>query len=195
MNIFHLYLSLGIHHILDFSAYDHILFIITLCGVYALTQWRKVIILVTAFTIGHSITLALATLKIFTVPIDWIEFLIPLTIFITALANTLQKSGKISHGRHLFKYFTAMFFGLIHGLGFSTYLRSLLGKESNIVGPLFSFNLGIEIGQFTILVIIMGLSLLFIDLLGVKRRDWNLILAGAGLGISLVMMVERFPGF
>lgn len=195
MNTFHLYLSLGIHHILDLNAYDHILFIITLCGVYSLVQWRKVIILVTAFTIGHSITLALATLKILMVPTDWIEFLIPLTIFITALANTLQKSGKISKKRHLFKYFTAMFFGLIHGLGFSTYLRSLLGRESNIVGPLFSFNLGIEIGQFTILIIIMALAFLFIDLLGAKRRDWNLILSGAGLGVSLIMMAERFPGF
>lgn len=195
MNTFHLYLSLGIHHILDFSAYDHILFIITLCGVYALGQWRKVIILITAFTIGHSFSLSLATLEVVMVRTDWIEFLIPLTIFITALANTLQKSGKVSHGRHLFKYFTAMFFGLIHGLGFSTYLRGLLGRESNIVGPLFSFNLGIEIGQFTVLVILMGLAVLFIDVFGVKRRDWNLILSGAGLGVSLIIMVERFPGF
>lgn len=192
MNIFQLYLTLGINHIVDLNAYDHILFIITLCAVYTFSQWKNVLVLVTAFTIGHSLTLALATLKLIHVSTDLIEFLIPVTIFITALANVLQKSGKVLLKRHLFKYFTAMFFGLIHGLGFSNYLRSLLGQEDSIIGPLFSFNIGIEIGQFLIVAIIMLLTWILVDLLHVKRREWILILSGAGLGVSLVMMVDRF---
>lgn len=195
MTTFHLYLSLGINHIADLNAYDHILFIVTLCAVYSFNQWKKVLVLVTAFTLGHSATLALATLKILKIPIDLIEFLIPVTIFITALANILQKSGKVSSKRHVFKYATAMFFGLIHGLGFSNYLRSLLGQESNIIGPLFSFNLGIEIGQLIIVIVIMLMTWILVDILNVKRREWYLVLSGAGLGVSLIMMMERFPGF
>lgn len=193
MNTFQLYLTLGIHHIADFKAYDHILFIVTLCAVYSFSQWKNVIVLITAFTIGHSLTLALATLNLIHVSTDLIEFLIPVTIFITAFANVLQKSGKVLHKRHLFKYFTAMFFGLIHGLGFSNYLRSLLGQEDSIIGPLFAFNVGIEIGQFIIVAFIMLLTWILVDLLNVKRREWILILSGAGMGVSLVMMLERFP--
>lgn len=191
MNTFQLYLTLGINHIADINAYDHILFIITLCTVYTFSQWKNVLVLVTAFTIGHSLTLALATLNLIHVSTDLIEFLIPVTIFITALANVLQKSGKVLLKQHLFKYFTAMFFGLIHGLGFSNYLRSLLGQEDSIIIPLFSFNLGIEIGQILIVAIIMLLTWTLVDLLHVKRREWILILSGAGLGVSFVMMVER----
>ncbi|MEA1897044.1 MAG: HupE/UreJ family protein, partial [Bacteroidota bacterium] len=94
---------------------------------------------------------------------------------------------------HYFKYFLALFFGLIHGLGFSNYLKSLLGKESSIIGPLFSFNLGIEIGQFLIVAIIIFFTWILVDLLGVKRREWNLILSGAGLGISLTIIIDRLP--
>ncbi len=193
MSTFQMYLSLGIDHIADLKAYDHILFILTLCAVYQLRQWRKLLILITAFTIGHSITLGLATLKFINVPTNLIEFLIPVTILITALANILQKSGKISLKAHYFKYFLALFFGLIHGLGFSNYLKSLLGKESSIIGPLFSFNLGIEIGQFLIVAIIIFFTWILVDLLGVKRREWNLVLSGAGLGISLVIILDRLP--
>ena len=188
-----MYLSLGIDHIADIKAYDHILFILTLCAVYQVNQWRKLLILITAFTIGHSITLALASLKFINVSTNLIEFLIPVTILITALANILQKSGKISLKAHYFKYFLALFFGLIHGLGFSNYLKSLLGKESSIIGPLFSFNLGIEIGQFLIVAIIVLITWILVDMLGVKRREWNLILSGAGLGISLVIILDRLP--
>lgn len=193
MSTFQMYFTLGIDHIADLKAYDHILFILTLCAVYQLRQWRKLLILITAFTIGHSVTLGLATLKFINVPTNLIEFLIPVTILITALANILQKSGKISLKAHYFKYFLALFFGLIHGLGFSNYLKSLLGKESSIIGPLFSFNLGIEIGQFLIVAIIIFFTWILVDLLGVKRREWNLVLSGAGLGISLVIILDRLP--
>ena len=156
-------------------------------------NWKRILILVTAFTIGHSLTLVLATLNIIHANSDLIEFLIPLTIFLTALANIVSRKERVSRTLHYLKYTAALFFGLIHGLGFSSYLRSLLGQEKNIVMPLFSFNLGIEIGQILVVVVIMILTFLAVDLLRFRRREWNVMLAGAGLGISLVLMIERFP--
>jgi hypothetical protein len=193
MSIFELYLRLGLHHIADFKGYDHILFILTLCVVYRLEEWRRVLVLITAFTIGHSLTLALATLDVIRVDGDVIEFLIPLTIFVTALANLFARKKSIPSWQHNLKYTAALFFGLIHGLGFSNYLRSLLGTEKGLALPLFSFNVGIEMGQIMIVTLIMLLTKLVVDILGMPRREWNVLLSGAGLGISLVLMAERFP--
>jgi len=193
MSLFELYFKLGLEHIADLKGYDHILFILTLCVVYNLKEWKRVLVLVTAFTIGHSLTLALATLDLLRVDGDLIEFLIPLTIFITALTNLFGGNRTVSPLQHYMKYGAALFFGLIHGLGFSNYLRSLLGAERGLVLPLFSFNVGIEVGQIIIVTIIMLLTKLVVDLLGANRREWHVLLSGAGLGISLVLMIERFP--
>ena len=193
MSLFELYFKLGLQHIADLKGYDHILFIMILCAVYSFKEWRRVLILVTAFTIGHSLTLALATLDLIRVDGDVIEFLIPLTIFITALANVLTKNQKVSTFHHYLKYTAALFFGLIHGLGFSNYLRSLLGSEKGLLLPLFSFNIGIEVGQVLIVSVIILLTFLLVDLLKFPRRDWHILLSGAGMGISLILMFERFP--
>jgi hypothetical protein len=193
MSIFELYLKLGIDHIADLQGYDHILFIIALTIVYPVMAWKKLLILVTAFTLGHSLTLLLATLDLIRIPSDLIEFLIPVTIFLTAMINILQKSDKFYSGSHRIKYLAALFFGLIHGMGFSNYLHSLLAAEESLIGPLFSFNLGIEIGQIFIVALIIGLTLLMVEVFGVKRREWNLVFSGAALGIALVLAFERFP--
>ncbi len=193
MSLFELYFTLGLHHIADLKGYDHILFILTLCVVYTLKEWKRVLILITAFTIGHSLTLALATLDLIRVDGDLIEFLIPLTIFLTALANVISRKKAVSPMLHYLKYAAALFFGLIHGLGFSNYLRSLLGSERGLVLPLFSFNLGIEVGQVIIVAIIMVLTKLTVDVLQFPKREWHVLLSGAGLGVSLVLMIDRFP--
>ena len=193
MNLFSLYFNLGVHHIINFEAYDHILFITTLVAVYQLKHWRKIIILVTAFTIGHSTTLALATLHIVNIPSGLIEFLIAVTIFLTSITNLLQKSDKFSPQVHLFKYSLALFFGLIHGLGFSNYLRSLLGTESSFLIPLFSFNLGVETGQLAIVTMVILLDYLLIRFFSMKQHDWKLVLSGAGMGVSLILMGTRWP--
>jgi hypothetical protein len=192
MQLFNLYLQLGFEHIADFAGYDHILFIITLSGVYLFSQWRQVLILVTAFTIGHSITLALASLQVVHFSTKLIEFLIPVTIFITALANIMSKRTTYSQGSYYLRYAMALFFGLIHGLGFSNYLRSLLGLEVSIIKPLFAFNLGLELGQIFIVFVILSFAYLFVSKLKTSQREWNLIISGAGLGISLIMCIERF---
>lgn len=193
MSLFELYFKLGLQHIADFKGYDHILFIVTLCAVYSLKEWKRVLVLITAFTIGHSLTLALATLDLFRVNVDLIEFLIPLTIFVTALANLISRKQKVNSRADYLRYTAALFFGLIHGLGFSNYLRSLLGSEGGLVLPLFSFNVGIEVGQIIIVTIILLLTKIVVDVLGMPRREWSVLLSGAGLGISLVLMIERFP--
>jgi len=193
MSLFELYFKLGLQHIADLKGYDHILFILTLCAVYSLKEWKKVLVLVTAFTIGHSLTLALATLDLIRVDGDLIEFLIPLTIFVTAIANLFVRKQKGNSGLYYLRYAAALFFGLIHGLGFSNYLRSLLGSERGLVLPLFSFNVGIEVGQIIIVSLIMLLTKVVVDLLGLPKREWHVLLSGAGLGISLVLMLERFP--
>ena len=193
MSLFELYFNLGLQHIADLKGYDHILFILTLCAVYNLKEWKKILVLITAFTIGHSLTLVLATMDLIKVDGDLIEFLIPMTIFLTALANLYSRKQKPGSLQYYLKYSAALFFGLIHGLGFSNYLRSLLGTERGLVLPLFAFNVGIEVGQILIVCIFILLTRVIVDLLGLPKREWHVLLSGAGLGISLVLMIERYP--
>jgi len=188
--MFKLYFSLGLEHIADLQGYDHILFVAMLCAVYTFKAWKKVLILITAFTIGHSLTLALATLNIIRVSVNWVEFLIPVTIFITALGNMI--SGKPGNASARIKYLLALFFGLIHGLGFSNYLRSLLGTHDSILVPLLAFNIGVELGQILIVLCILMLTALIL-FFKLKHRNWILVLAGAGAGIALTLMLERWP--
>ena len=192
MQDFWLYFQLGRDHIADWKAYDHILFVTALCLRYLLKDWKKVLVLVTAFTIGHSITLALSVLNYVTISVKWVEFLIPVTIVITALSNIWQKEFQFRTKFPLI-YFFALFFGLIPGLGFSNYLKSLLGKETNIVGELLAFNLGLEFGQILIVAIVLAVSWVCISLLKFSRREYLLFLSGAIFGLALMMAIERFP--
>lgn len=192
MQDFWLYFQIGREHIADWQGYDHILFVTALCLRYLLKDWRKVLILVTAFTIGHSITLALSVFNIIYIPSAWTEFLIPVTIVITALSNVLQPETEPKRKLPLV-YFYALFFGLIHGLGFSGYLKSLLGKEENIVGQLLAFNLGLEAGQLLIVAAVIIISWLLVSVIKVPRREYTIFVSGGIFGIALIMAIERFP--
>ncbi|CCH56928.1 hypothetical protein BN8_06318 [Fibrisoma limi BUZ 3] len=202
MNDFFIYLRLGFDHITDPSGYDHILFVVALCAVYTLRQWRQVLILVTAFTIGHSITLALATLRLINYRTDVIELLIPITILITAVANFFVQEPKsrlfdrpvTSQSRA--RYGLALLFGLIHGMGFSNYLRSLLGREADIVQPLLAFNIGLELGQLLIVSAVLLIAYVALEILNLRRRDWVLIVSGivAGMALSLIINNELISG-
>jgi hypothetical protein len=164
-----------------------------LCIVYTLIDWKKVVILVTAFTIGHSITLALATMGLVNVDKDWIELLIPVTIMITALLNFFYQTPKSSFSKKettsTLRYPLAMFFGLIHGLGFSNYLKTLLGKEAEIFNPLLGFNVGLELGQLIIVFIILSVAFVLIELMRIQRISWINILSGIifGMAFSLIL--------
>ncbi|HTE30542.1 MAG TPA: HupE/UreJ family protein [Chryseolinea sp.] len=189
MSEFTLYFGLGKDHILDYTnGYDHILFVVALCAVYISRDWRRVLILVTAFTIGHSITLALSTLRVVNVEPALIEFLIPLTIFITAVSNLFKSETSIVEKPMQMNYAYAAFFGLIHGLGFSNYLRGILGREKNIFTPLLAFNLGLEVGQIIIVVLFMSVCFVLVDLFGINRRDWKMVISSAIAGIALILM-------
>ncbi len=199
---FSTYLQLGFEHISDLNGYDHILFIVALCAIYRLSEWRKVAILVTAFTIGHSITLALAALDIIPIKGELIEFLIPITIFITAIYNVVahrfddQELAASTFSKQLnWNYLFALLFGLIHGMGFSNFFKSLMmpGERSGFIQQLLAFNIGVELGQLLIVAFILLASFLAINLLKVKQREWNLFVSGAAAGISLIMALERIP--
>jgi hypothetical protein len=192
MSEFQLYFGLGKDHILDYkNGYDHILFLVALCALYIGRDWRKILILVTAFTIGHSITLALSTLNIVRVKPELIEFLIPLTIFITASSNLFKNENNISDSPMQMNYFYASFFGLIHGLGFSNYLRTILGRDKSIITQLFAFNLGLEFGQIIIVVLFMSVCFILVDLFGLNRRDWKMVISSAVAGIALILMKDH----
>jgi len=193
MQDFWLYFDLGLEHIADINGYDHILFIAALCLGLLPRDWKRILILVTAFTIGHSITLALSTLNIISVSSDWIEFLIPVTIVFTALLNIRTRDFSGSRKFGSMEYFLASFFGLIHGLGFSNYLKSLLGSDTNIFWQLLAFNIGIEIGQLLIVVILILVSVICINLLRFPRREYIIFTSGAIFGIALIMALERIP--
>jgi hypothetical protein len=192
MSEFKLYFLLGKDHILDYvNGYDHILFVIALCALYQLRDWKQVLILITAFTLGHSLTLALSTLEIVTIQVELIEFLIPITIFITAVSNIFKNEDNLSGRATQINYFYAALFGLIHGLGFSNYLKSILGKNQSIISQLFAFNIGLEFGQIIIVAIFLISSFILVDLFGVSRRDWKLVISSAVAGIALILIKDK----
>jgi hypothetical protein len=191
MEEFQLYAKLGFDHITDLNGYDHILFIVALCAVYRPTEWRKLLILVTAFTLGHSLTLALAVLNIIQVPSELVEFLIPVTIVITALLN-LRKPIKSQRSFGTLTYWLAAAFGLIHGMGFSNYLRSLLGKSSDIITQLLAFNVGLEIGQLIIVALLLTIAFVVVEVAKVKHQLWSVWLSGLAAGAALVIMSEKW---
>jgi hypothetical protein len=157
------------------------------------TDWRKVVILVTAFTIGHSITLALSALGLVHFATRWIEFLIPLTIVATAINNLLQRTGQVEHPSRLpVIYFFALFFGLIHGLAFANSLLSLVGGD-NLVVPLLAFNLGIEAAQLLVVAIILVISFIFVQLMKVRRVWWVRGVSALVLLASIKMAFDRWP--
>lgn len=187
MGQFDLYFQLGLNHILDINGVDHILFVVVLCSLYPPGHWKKIVLLVTAFTVGHSVTLAVATLNLIKVNGVLIEFLIPLTIAITAISNILKP--KVKNGLQL-NYFFAFFFGLIHGLGFSNYLKALLGNEISVLNPLFAFNIGLEAGQLVIVASFFIFSMIPLIWFMVKQRDWTIAISSIVLAMSLMMIFD-----
>lgn len=193
MHPFQFYLKLGFNHIANFNGYDHILFLVVLCAVYQLKQWKKIIILVTAFTIGHSITLFLVSFDIFSIPSRYVKLLIPITIMITSLHN-IRSIKKIKISNMSKNYFLALFFGLIHGMDFSNYFKALIMSPEEIIIPLLAFNIGLEIGQFLIVFVIVLISYVFLSVLKVKYYSWNLFVSGAAFGVSLISILELSLG-
>ena len=191
MDIFELFLKLGIRHILSISAFDHILFITVLCIVYPANRWKQMLILITAFTVGHSLTLALALIKSFVLPAQWIEIGIACTILFSALSNIYQRDNLLTPKIQRLKYILAFIFGLIHGWGFSSYLKSVFSDSIEILPKLFAFNLGIELGQICVVSVIFIFNFLIITKLRINSIHWNLIVSGAGAVVSTILILQR----
>lgn len=197
------YFDLGWHHIMSWDALDHLLFVLALSAVYLVSDWKKVLILVTAFTIGHSVTLALSVYDLVRANDKWVEFLIPCTIIITAIFNLVRKDYK---PRSLqLNYFLALFFGLIHGLGFANAIRFMMAADDSIGWSLFAFNIGLEAGQVVAVLCILLASYLIVNKLNsvlnvfnkttfaIKRKWWVWMLSVFALCVAVKMAWERFP--
>jgi hypothetical protein len=201
MSVFTTYLQLGFWHIWSWQATDHLTFLLALCAPFVLADWRRVVALVTSFTIGHSLTLALATLGLVNLNKAIIEALIPVTIMLTALLNMTQAGRPDARPQRrpapvvwTAANALALVFGLIHGLGFANALNSLLGENSRPVAQLVSFNVGVELGQLLVVSIILLLGFVVLRGFGAARRDWVLTTSGAALGVALLLLVQLLHG-
>ena len=191
MNDVAFYFETGWHHIISWSALDHILFIIALSAIYLTQNWKQVLVLVTAFTIGHSLTLALSVYDIIRINEKWVEFLIPCTIVFTAISNLFQKTFTTKAIR--INYFLALLFGLIHGLAFATFLKMILAGDQSFVLSWISFSVGLEAGQILIVFLILLLAQVFVQWLRLNRRFWVILISVTVAAFAIKMAVERWP--
>jgi len=181
----------GWHHIVDINAYDHLLFVMTLCAAFKLTQWKQILVIITAFTIGHSGTLILSALDIIPANTKIVDMLIPITIMITAIANIVNYDSNSSFSDTKIKYGIALVFGLVHGLAFASNFKFMLFGGS-IIMPLLSFNIGIEAGQLFIVLLFMLALWLYTKVINGEHFKWNLFVSGAGFGISATILLKAF---
>lgn len=183
----------GWEHIVDVNAYDHLLFVMTLCAAFTIKQWKQVLIIITAFTIGHSGTLILSSLDYIPANSNLIEMLIPFTIMVTAIDNIIVRDETSRFSSAKFKYSIALIFGLIHGLAFASNFKFMMFDE-NILVPLFLFNIGIEAGQLFIVLLFMATLWLYTTYLKGEHLKWNLFVSGAGFGIATTILIQAMGG-
>ncbi len=179
----------GWEHIVDINAYDHLLFVMTLCAAFKLTQWKQILVIITAFTIGHSGTLILSALDIIPANSQVIDMLIPFTIMITAITNVIKYDKRSKFSANKIKYGIALVFGLIHGLAFASNFKFMLFSD-NIIMPLFLFNIGIEFGQLFIVLLFMITLWFYTRIVNGEHSKWNLFVSGAGFGIATTIFIN-----
>jgi len=186
-----IYLEIGLRHVLDINAYDHILFLVALTVPYAFKDWKKVLILVSVFTLGHTLALLLSVFEIVTIKASLVEFLIPITILCTAVYN-LFTSGKSAKKDNIsVTGFITLFFGIIHGLGFSNYFKTILGGSAgDKMLPLLEFALGIEVAQIIVVLVVLLLSFIVQNFFRNSKRDWILIVSSIIIGVIIPMLIE-----
>lgn len=193
MQDFWFYIKLGLHHVLDFAAYDHILFLAALALPFSFKSWKKVLLLATIFTISHCFSLYLSVYGILAMDVSLIEFLIPVTIFGTALFNLNYVSASLVNKSIALHVFATAFFGLIHGFGFSNYFNMLMAEEEDKLTPLLGFAAGIELAQVTIVLLVLTISFMFQSVLMVKAKPFLIIASILILLITIPMLIATFP--
>lgn len=192
MSQFWIYFQIGLQHVLDIKAYDHVLFLIALAIPFSFKDWKRIVLLVTLFTVGHTMALLLSVMGIIAIKVNVVELLIPITILITALFNlfTAGKSNKKESVNLIF--FVTLFFGIIHGLGFSNYFKSLLGgSATSKLLPLAEFALGIEAAQIIVVFVVLILSYIVQTVFRFSKRDWTLVMSAFVIGVVLPMIIEN----
>ncbi|HQQ93468.1 MAG TPA: HupE/UreJ family protein [Bacteroidia bacterium] len=192
MSPFQMWFQMGLEHILNVSAYDHILYLLVLCLAFPIRYWKVLLLLITAFTLGHSLSLAATTLLKIRIHRDFTEFLIALTVLIAAIYEIQTRKKKPESVRLQF-YAMNILFGLIHGIGFSYSLGQLLGAEKSVFLPLLYFNLGIEGGQLIIVLLIAVISLFLSRLPQKHSSTFKLICLCIIALLALKISSERFP--
>ncbi|HEA30183.1 MAG TPA: HupE/UreJ family protein [Leeuwenhoekiella sp.] len=191
---FWFYFKIGLDHVLDWRAYDHVLFLIVLTVPYAFKDWQRVLLMVTLFTVGHSLSLILSVYNVVRVNASLVEFLIPVTIFIAALYNVFTAGKGAKKDKLGLLLITALFFGLIHGLGFSNFFKELTADLGNRMLPLLEFALGIEAAQVIIVLIVLIISFIFQTIFRFSRRDWMMVISAVVLGMVIPMLIANYPG-
>ena len=191
MSEFWIYFQIGLKHVLDIHAYDHVLFLIALAVPFSFKDWKQIVLLVSMFTIGHTLALLLSIFGIIAIKVNVVELLIPITILITALFN-LFTAGKSSKKESVnLVFFITLFFGIIHGLGFSNYFKSILGgSPSSKLIPLGEFALGIEAAQIVVVFVVLVLSYIVQTVFRFSKRDWTLVMSAFIIGVVLPLIVE-----
>jgi len=189
MSEFWLYVKLGFGHVLDWSAYDHVLFLIVLTLGYTFDHWKRILILISLFTLGHTVSLFLASFNVLSVNSRLVEFLIPLTILVTAIFNlfTAGKGSRVNKNGVL--YAATVFFGLIHGLGFSIYFKHVSGGAKFV--SLIEFALGIELAQIIVVTLIIIIGFLSKTFFRFSKRDWILVVSSIVIGLVIPMLVAN----
>lgn len=188
MDNFVFFFNEGLFHVLDWNAYDHILFLIALVVVYDFKDWKKILWLITLFTLGHTLSLILAAYNVVRVNSDLIEFLIPLSIFITALVNIILSRGNTKNTKTNINLIFALFFGLIHGLGFSTYFRMIIGSQEDKLLPLLEFALGVEGAQIIVVFFILLFGFVFQNIFRFSKKEWVLMISSIVIGVVLPIL-------
>lgn len=191
MEAFWMYLALGFEHITDLAGFDHMLFLAAMAAAWHPRNWKPIALMATAFTVGHSVSLALSVLNIVQINSGLVELLIPITIFITCLSNFWATQVKKNKFSIVFRYAVVTSFGLIHGLGFSNFLRAMLSSEDSLLQPLFAFNIGLELGQLLVLTIMLLIAWALVEKAKLDHRWWNFVMS-TGVGVvSLWLITER----
>ena len=191
MSDFWLYFKLGLHHVLDWQAYDHILFLIVLVAAYNFSNWKRIFILVSLFTIGHTLSLIFASYNVISVSTIWIEFLIPITILLAALYNIFKSGKKKRKEKLIILNIITVFFGLIHGFGFASYFKIV--NDDGAIIPLLEFALGIEVAQIIVVFIVLILTFVFQDILRIKNKKWVLVISSIVVGLVIPMLHRNWP--
>ncbi|MFD1615678.1 HupE/UreJ family protein [Gelatiniphilus marinus] len=180
----------GINHVLDINAYDHVLFLIVLTVPYVFKDWKRVLLLVTVFTLGHTLSLVLAAYNVVSVNAAMVEFLIPITILIVALYNVFTAGKGAQKEKIGVLFLTTLFFGLIHGLGFAREFNMLLGATDNKLVLLLEFALGIELAQVIIVFVVLFLSYVVQTIFRFTKRDWIMVISAIVVGLVIPMLLN-----